>query len=101
MPPASGVELGVRIKAAMFRQGVSGQQVGDALGIGRSTVSQKLHGRVCITVHELLVICGLLDLSPAELLDGLVGLDDEEEVRAHAAAVELLAAARVPSLAVG
>lgn len=71
MPPVEAVELGVRIKTAMFRQGVSGQQLGDALGIGRSTVSQKLHGRVGITVPELLVIADVLGMAPGDLLPEL------------------------------
>lgn len=69
----------------MFRQGVSGQQLGEALGVGRSTVSQKLHGRVSITVPELLVICEVLDLDVADVLAGLDGFDVEGDEDTHAA----------------
>lgn len=78
MPPVEAVELGVRIKTAMFRQGVSGQQLADALGIGRSTVSQKLHGRVAITVPELLVIADVLGIAAGDLLPELCEPDEED-----------------------
>lgn len=92
VPPTSAVELGVRIKTAMFRQGVSGQQLGDALGIGRSTVSQKLHGRVSITVPELLVICEVLDVDVADILAGLDAEPPEQQHESssgHAALLNL------------
>ena len=62
------VELGIQIKTAMFRHKVTGQQIANALGIGRATVSQKLQGKVGITVPELMTIGRVLGTDPANLL---------------------------------
>lgn len=66
--PDLNVETGVLIHTHMFRQRITQAQVAAALGIGQSTVSAKLRGKVAITVTELMRIARLLGVQPGDLL---------------------------------
>lgn len=61
-------ELGATIQALMFRRRVTQAQVAQRLGIGQSTVSAKLRGRVSVSIHDLYAIADLLGVDPSALL---------------------------------
>lgn len=60
--------LGVRIAALREARGMTGQEVGDALGLSRSQVSKVEHGTRHLEVTELALLAETLEVSLAELL---------------------------------
>jgi Zn-dependent peptidase ImmA (M78 family)/transcriptional regulator with XRE-family HTH domain len=61
-------ELGARIAVLREARGLTGQQLGDALGLSRSQVSKIEHGSRKLEVSELAEIADVLEVSLAELL---------------------------------
>lgn len=60
--------LGARIAALREARGMTGQELGDALGFSRSQVSKIEHGTRRLEVSELAVIADALEVSLAEVL---------------------------------
>jgi transcriptional regulator with XRE-family HTH domain len=60
--------LGARIAALREARGLTGQELGDALGFSRSQVSKIEHGTRRLEVSELAVIADALEVSLAEVL---------------------------------
>lgn len=61
-------ELGARVAALREARGMTGQELGDALGLSRSQVSKIEHGARRLEVSELAEIADTFEVSLAELL---------------------------------
>jgi Zn-dependent peptidase ImmA (M78 family)/transcriptional regulator with XRE-family HTH domain len=61
-------ELGTRIAALREARGMTGQELGNALGLSRSQVSKIEHGTRRLDVSEIAVIADVLEISLAEVL---------------------------------
>jgi Zn-dependent peptidase ImmA (M78 family)/transcriptional regulator with XRE-family HTH domain len=61
-------ELGARIAGLREARGITGQQLGDALGLSRSQVSKIEHGTRRLEVSELAAVADVLEVSLAEVL---------------------------------
>jgi Zn-dependent peptidase ImmA (M78 family)/transcriptional regulator with XRE-family HTH domain len=61
-------KLGARIARLREARGLTGQQLGDALGLSRSQISKIEHGSRKLEVSELAEIADILEVSLAELL---------------------------------
>jgi Zn-dependent peptidase ImmA (M78 family)/transcriptional regulator with XRE-family HTH domain len=61
-------QIGARIAALREARGLTGQELGDALGLSRSQVSKIEHGSRKLEVSELAEIADVLEVSLAELL---------------------------------
>lgn len=70
-PDSVSAEVGITIQSLMFRKRLSQRKVAAVLGIGQSTVSQKLRGTTGISIADLYKIAQLLDVEPVELLPRL------------------------------
>jgi Zn-dependent peptidase ImmA (M78 family)/transcriptional regulator with XRE-family HTH domain len=64
-------ELGARIAALREARGMTGQQLGDALGLSRSQVSKIEHGTRRLEVGELAAVADALEIS----LGGVLGIE--------------------------
>ena len=58
------------IRAEMARRRLTQNDVAQLLGLPQASVSKRLTGVTPLEVHELLAIAGLLDIPPAQLLEG-------------------------------
>jgi len=61
--------LGVRIAALREARGMTGEELGAALGLSRSQVSKVEHGTRRLDVSEVAAVADALDVSLAEVLD--------------------------------
>jgi transcriptional regulator with XRE-family HTH domain len=59
--------IGMEVKIAMMRSGVSQEQFARVLGCAKSTLSSKLTGKVAFTTDELVPICEHLGLDIIDL----------------------------------
>jgi predicted XRE-type DNA-binding protein len=59
--------IGMEVKVAMLRSGVSQREFAQILGCAKSTLSAKLTGKTAFNVDELMSICVELGLNPANL----------------------------------
>ncbi len=59
--------LASEIRAEAARQRLAGTTIADYLGYTKQTVSQKLNGRINITVADLFAIAKLLHIPAAEI----------------------------------
>lgn len=64
-------ELGIAIQSLMFRRRINQKQLSDAIGIGQSTVSAKLRGKVGFSISDLIKVARVLDVDAGELLPRL------------------------------
>ena len=60
------------IRAEVARRRLSQSAIAAALGVSQQSVSKRLNGHVPLTVDELGIIAGLLDITPADLLSQAV-----------------------------
>ncbi|WP_127480802.1 helix-turn-helix domain-containing protein [Nocardioides pantholopis] len=63
------VAVGARINALLWTKRVTQRQVAAALGIAQGGVSRRLRGSTPLTVGELFVIAGLLDVDVVDLVN--------------------------------
>lgn len=71
--PASSMTAAIaaEVRAHVARQQIKQQAIADALGRTQSWVSRRLTGEVPFTVADLDAICGLLNLTLLELVEGM------------------------------
>jgi transcriptional regulator with XRE-family HTH domain len=69
--PDLNQEVGALIHQLMFRRRVTQTQLAAELGIGQSTISAKLHGKVGVSIEDLYTIARVLDVDPGDLLPRL------------------------------
>ena len=65
----AGIEeaLASEVRAEAARQRLTGTAIAEHLGYTKQTVSQKLNGRIAITVEDLFAIAKLLHVPGAEI----------------------------------
>lgn len=62
------VRVGREIKAWLSRKDLRQKHIAEALGLSQGAASQRLIGSVSFSIHELLAISGLFEISLSELL---------------------------------
>src|SRR5699024_8310206 len=62
------VRVGREIKAWLSRKDLRQRHIAEVLGVSQGAASQRLIGRVSFSIHELLAIAGLFEISLSELL---------------------------------
>lgn len=58
--------IAAEVRAALARRKIDQAEVADALGLSRSSVSQRINGHRPFSVAQLITIAGIVGVQPAE-----------------------------------